>query len=141
MRTSRAVAIIALTAASTGIVSAQEAGFLTQSITIDRIKYSYQVYVPPEFESGSPSPIILALDDGGSYGRNRPRQTENGTGFTILLLAIGLAIGIPCALALGRYVSRQLRGVQLHDPQLALWTMVLLAGVSAVAGLIPSPRA
>src|SRR5262249_53229243 len=35
----------------------------------------------------------------------------------------------------------QLYRVQPHDPQIALWTMVVLAVVSAVAGLIPGYRA
>ncbi len=34
----------------------------------------------------------------------------------LLLLAIGLAVGIPAAMALGRYVSAQLYGIQAHDP-------------------------
>jgi poly(3-hydroxybutyrate) depolymerase len=141
MRTRRAVGIIALIAASAGIVSAQETGFLKRSISIDGTEYPYQVYVPPEFQRANPSPIILALHGGGSYGRDGLRQTENGIASTILLLAIGLAIGIPSALALGRYVSTQLYGIQPHDPQIAIWTMVLLAVVFAVAGLIPGHRA
>jgi ABC-type antimicrobial peptide transport system permease subunit len=59
----------------------------------------------------------------------------------LLLLVIGLAIGIPAALALAQYVSSQLYGVQAHDPQTAVATMVLLTIVSAVAGLIPARRA
>lgn len=59
----------------------------------------------------------------------------------LLLLAVGLAIGLPAALALGRLVSTQLYGIAPHDPQIAIWTMVLLAVVSAAAGLIPAHRA
>ena len=59
----------------------------------------------------------------------------------LLLLAIGLAVGLPSALALGRFVSTQLYGIQPHDPVIATWTMVLLTVVSAVAGLIPARRA
>jgi len=59
----------------------------------------------------------------------------------LLLLTIGLAIGIPSALALGRYVSTQLYGIQPHDPHIAIWTMVLLTVVSGLAGLIPAHRA
>ena len=57
------------------------------------------------------------------------------------LLAIGLIIGIPAALALGRYVAAQLYGIQPHDPAIAIWTMALLTAVSAAAGLIPAHRA
>jgi putative ABC transport system permease protein len=59
----------------------------------------------------------------------------------LLLLSIGLAVGIPSALALGRFVSSQLYGIQPNDPRMAVWTMVLLTVVSVVAGLIPAHRA
>jgi predicted permease len=59
----------------------------------------------------------------------------------LLLLSIGLAVGIPSAMALGRFVSSQLYGIQPNDPRMAGWTMLLLTVVSAVAGLIPAHRA
>jgi putative ABC transport system permease protein len=59
----------------------------------------------------------------------------------LLLLVIGLAVGIPSAMALGRYVSTQLYGIQPNDPAIAVWTVVLLSVVSALAGLIPAQRA
>ena len=59
----------------------------------------------------------------------------------LLLLAIGLAVGIPSAMALGKYVSSQLYGIEATDPGMAIATMVLLTIVSAVAGLIPARRA
>jgi len=59
----------------------------------------------------------------------------------MLLLGIGLAVGVPAALALGRYVSAQLYGIQPNDPWIAGTTMVLLTAVSAAAGLIPAHRA
>jgi putative ABC transport system permease protein len=59
----------------------------------------------------------------------------------LLLLSIGLAVGIPAALALGRFVSSQLYGIQANDPWIAGWTMLLLTVVSAAAGLIPAHRA
>ena len=59
----------------------------------------------------------------------------------LLLLAIGLVVGIPAAMALGRYVSSQLYGIEPRDPAIAIWTVVLLASVSAAAGFIPAQRA
>jgi predicted permease len=59
----------------------------------------------------------------------------------LLLLAIGLAIGIPSAMALAEYVGSQLYGIQPRDPMIAAWTVVLLTVVSAAAGLIPAQRA
>ena len=59
----------------------------------------------------------------------------------LLLLAIGLAVGIPSAILLVRYVSAQLYGIQGADPAVAVWTVVLLTTVSVAAGLIPAKRA
>ena len=59
----------------------------------------------------------------------------------LVLLAIGLAVGIPSALALGQFVSTQLYGIEPHDPWIAGWTMLVLTVVSAAAGLIPAHRA
>ena len=59
----------------------------------------------------------------------------------LALLAIGLAVGIPAAWALGRYVAGQLFGVQPHNPAIAALTVALLATVSAAAGFIPARRA
>lgn len=59
----------------------------------------------------------------------------------LILLVIGLAVGIPSAAALGRYVSSQLYGIQPDDPWIAAATVVLLSLVSAAAGMIPARRA
>jgi len=59
----------------------------------------------------------------------------------LLLLAIGLAIGIPAAIGLGQFVAAQLYGIQARDPWIAGATVILLALVSAAAGLIPATRA
>jgi predicted permease len=59
----------------------------------------------------------------------------------LLLLVIGLAVGIPSAMALAQYVGSQLYGIQPRDPAIAIWTVVLLTVVSAAAGLIPAQRA
>ena len=59
----------------------------------------------------------------------------------LLLLAIGLAVGIPAAMGLGRYVASQLYGIQANDPTITAATVVLLTLVSAAAGLIPAKRA
>jgi predicted permease len=59
----------------------------------------------------------------------------------LVLLAIGLAIGVPAAIGLGRFVAAQLYGIQPHDPSIAIATVLLLSVVSAAAGLIPAHRA
>jgi predicted permease len=59
----------------------------------------------------------------------------------LLLFVGGLAVGIPATYAAGRYVTAQLYGVPPTDPVIAALTVLLLAGVSMVAGLIPARRA
>ena len=59
----------------------------------------------------------------------------------LLLLAIGLAIGVPAGLGLGRFVATQLYGIKGGDPRIALVGVLLLAFVAIVAGLIPAHRA
>jgi ABC-type antimicrobial peptide transport system permease subunit len=59
----------------------------------------------------------------------------------LLLLAIGLAIGVPAAVALGRLVAAQLYGIQATDPWIAGASVAVLTTVAAVAGMIPAARA
>ena len=59
----------------------------------------------------------------------------------LLLLVIGLAIGVPSAMILGRYIASQLYGIQGDDPWIAGTTILLLSVVSAAAGMIPAHRA
>ena len=59
----------------------------------------------------------------------------------LLLLAIGLAVGIPAALGLGKLVASQLYGIQERDPWTAVATVAVIALVSAAAGMIPAHRA
>lgn len=59
----------------------------------------------------------------------------------LLLLGIGLAVGVPAAIGLGRLVATQLYGVESKDPWVAGVAMALLAAVAALAGLIPARRA
>jgi predicted permease len=59
----------------------------------------------------------------------------------LLLLGIGLAIGLPAAIGLGRLVGSQLYGIEADDPWMAIATTAVLAFVSAAAGFIPARRA
>ena len=68
-------------------------------------------------------------------------QDEGTARSNVRMLAIGLAVGIPAAMALGRFVSTQLYGIQPHDPWIAGSTVLVLTLVSAAAGLIPAHRA
>jgi len=59
----------------------------------------------------------------------------------LLLLAIGLAVGIPAAIGLGRFVASQLYGIKPNDPLIASASIVSLAAVACLAGWIPALRA
>ncbi len=59
----------------------------------------------------------------------------------LLLVGIGLAAGVPSALALGRFVAAQLYQIEAADPRVAVASTLLLAVVAAMAGLIPARRA
>jgi len=60
---------------------------------------------------------------------------------TLLLVAAGLAIGIPTAFAVSKYVSTQLYGVKATDIVSAAAALVILAVVAAGAGFLPARRA
>ena len=59
----------------------------------------------------------------------------------LLLIAIGVAVGVPAALLLTRVIKSQLYGLEAHDP----WTLglatALLAIVACAAGYVPAMRA
>jgi predicted permease len=59
----------------------------------------------------------------------------------LLLLALGLAAGIPAAMGLGRLVASQLYGIKASDPWIGGASVLLLILVACVAGLIPAQRA
>jgi len=59
----------------------------------------------------------------------------------LLLLGLGLAVGVPAAIGLGRFVATQLYGIKAGDPWIAGASMLMLIVVATVAGLIPAQRA
>jgi predicted permease len=59
----------------------------------------------------------------------------------LLLLGIGLAVGIPAAYGLSRYVSAQLFGVKPTDIASAAIALVILALVAVLSGWLPARRA
>ena len=60
---------------------------------------------------------------------------------TALLVGLGLAVGVPAAWALSRYVSTQLYGVKATDIWTATAALAILAVVAAGAGFLPARRA
>ena len=59
----------------------------------------------------------------------------------LLLLVLGLAVGIPAAIALGRLVAAQLYGIKVNDPGIAGASVGVLIVVACLAGFIPAQRA
>jgi predicted permease len=59
----------------------------------------------------------------------------------LLLVGLGLAVGIPAALALGRFIAAQLFGVKANDPWVAGIAAIVLSLIAAIAGLVPARRA
>ena len=57
------------------------------------------------------------------------------------LVAIGISLGVPAALALMRVVRSQLFGLTAHDPSTLLLATILLSLVACLAGYIPAVRA
>ncbi len=59
----------------------------------------------------------------------------------LLLLVLGLAVGIPTAIALGHFVATQLYGIKANDPAIAGISIIVLIVVASLAGFIPAQRA
>jgi predicted permease len=59
----------------------------------------------------------------------------------LMLAAIGLAIGLPIALALGRLVRAAFYGIEPHDPVTMIGTVVTMLVVAVLAAWIPARRA
>ncbi|HET9407552.1 MAG TPA: ABC transporter permease [Candidatus Sulfotelmatobacter sp.] len=59
----------------------------------------------------------------------------------LILIAAGLAVGVPLALALSTLVRSQVFGLGPHDPLTLVSSTLALALVACVAGLIPALRA
>jgi len=72
----------------------------------------------------------------------RPRDVFSLiVGQSFKLAAIGLAIGLPVALALGRLMAGALFGVVALDPLTFVGFTLLLTGVALLAGYLPARRA
>ncbi len=60
---------------------------------------------------------------------------------TLVVVACGVAVGVPVALWVARFVERQLFDVTSRDPLAVAGAMLSLMMVAAIAGLIPARRA
>ncbi len=60
---------------------------------------------------------------------------------TLILLAVGVAIGVPASLGAGKFVASQLFSLNARDPFSLLLGIVILGAVSVFAGYVPARRA
>jgi len=60
---------------------------------------------------------------------------------SLIQVGIGLAIGIPAALAASRLIANQLYGVKTYDPLILGIAVLVLTACALLAGLIPARRA
>jgi predicted permease len=60
---------------------------------------------------------------------------------TLLLIGIGIAIGVPLALAATRLIVSQLYGLKPSDPSTIVGAVLIMAGVGLLAGYVPAQRA
>ena len=59
----------------------------------------------------------------------------------LMLVVIGVAIGLPVALALSRLLRAEFYGIEPHDPITMIGTVVIMVTVAALAAWIPARRA
>ena len=76
-----------------------------------------------------------------ALGANRGNVVTLVLKKALLLVALGLAIGIPVALLGARLMSTQLYGVRTYDPFTLAGAVLVLSAFAALAGFIPSKRA
>ena len=76
-----------------------------------------------------------------ALGANRSNVVALVMRRALLLVAVGLALGIPVALVGGRLMRTQLYGVSAYDPLSLTSAMFVLAASAALAGFIPARRA
>jgi ABC-type antimicrobial peptide transport system permease subunit len=76
-----------------------------------------------------------------ALGADRMRVLRLVLRGAMLQLGLGLAVGIPVALAGGRLLSSQLYGVKTYDPVILTLAAAVLSACALVAGFVPAQRA
>jgi predicted permease len=62
-------------------------------------------------------------------------------GESVALVAAGMAIGLPCAIAAGHLISGQIYGLKAADPATMAGAILLLTILATLAGYVPARRA
>jgi predicted permease len=76
-----------------------------------------------------------------ALGADRTQVLRMIFGESAILVAAGVAVGLPVAIAATRLISGQLYGLKAADPVTIAGAVLLLTAVAAVAGYIPARRA
>ena len=76
-----------------------------------------------------------------ALGANRANVVAMVLSKALLLVAIGLAVGVPVALLGARLMQSQLYGVRTYDPMTLAGAILVLSAFAAIAGFIPARRA
>ena len=76
-----------------------------------------------------------------ALGAERSRILRGVMVETFTLVIVGIAIGVPAALACGRLVRTTLYGLAVLDPLTVAASITILCAAAAVAGYLPARRA
>ena len=76
-----------------------------------------------------------------ALGASRGRVVRLVLREVMVIVAAGLAIGLPAALLLGRVAASQLFGIQPHDPAMLAAAAAVLAAAALAAAWLPARRA
>ena len=76
-----------------------------------------------------------------ALGASARRVRTSVVSQTLKLAAIGLVLGLPAALVVGRMLQSLLFGVGAADPTSYVSALLILGGVALVAGYVPAMRA
>lgn len=76
-----------------------------------------------------------------ALGADRPIVLRLILSSAFLQIGIGLGIGVPLAILVGRFMANQLFGVKPYDPVVLSVTTAVLAAAAFVAAMIPARRA
>jgi ABC-type antimicrobial peptide transport system permease subunit len=76
-----------------------------------------------------------------ALGATRAQATALIVRGALALVAIGLVVGLPLAVAAGRFLGSQLYGLNPSDPAIVLLAVLTLGVSTLVASLVPALRA
>jgi ABC-type antimicrobial peptide transport system permease subunit len=76
-----------------------------------------------------------------ALGAQSSTVVQSIMGEVVVLIIAGVALGVPCALGLGRFIASLLFEVKPHDEVAFAAAAGLVCGVTLLAGYLPARRA